>query len=69
MLACKLLNALITLSAALLVSAETTPFPCVLSNNLMMRGEPPTISIKSLVSRGDFAKPVTGICIPFFENN
>ena len=61
MLACKLLKALITLSAALLVSAETTPFPWALCNNLMTKGAPPTILIRSLVSKGDLAKPVIGI--------
>jgi hypothetical protein len=37
-LAFKLLNALITLSAAFFVSARTTPFPCVPSSNFTMSG-------------------------------
>ena len=61
MLVLTLLKALITLSAALLVSAKTTPLPWVLSNSLIIKGAPFTILIRSLVSIGDFAKPVIGI--------
>ena len=61
MLVLTLLKALITLSAALLVSAKTTPLPWVLSNNLIINGAPFTILIRSFVSIGDFAKPVIGI--------
>ena len=61
MLVCTLLKALITLSAALLVSAKTTPFPWVLSKSLMIKGAPLTILMRSLVSRGDLAKPVMGM--------
>ena len=61
MLALRLLNALITLSAAFEFSARTTPFPCVPSSNLMTNGAPLTMLIRSEVSSGDFAKPVMGI--------
>ena len=63
------MNALITDSAAFLVSARTTPFPCVPSNNFTIKGEPPTIFIKSSVSKGEFANPVVGISTPFLSNN
>ena len=63
-LAFKLLKALITLSAAFLVSARTTPFPCVPSSNFTIKGEPPTIFIKSSVSKGELANPVVGISTP-----
>ncbi len=53
-------NASITLSAACRVSASTTPIPCVPSTSLTTSGAPPTISIKSLVSSGECAMPVTG---------
>ncbi|MNR44698.1 hypothetical protein D3C85_1634700 [compost metagenome] len=52
-----------------MVSAKTTPFPCVPSNNFTIKGEPPTILIKLSVSKGELAKPVVGISIPLFKSN
>lgn len=69
MLAFRLVKALITLSAALLVSARTTPMPLVLSRSLMTRGAPPTILMSSLVSRVELAKPVTGMSTPLRERS
>ena len=60
---------MITDSAAFLVSAKTTPFPCVPSNSFTIKGEPPTILIKSSVSKGELANPVVGMSTPLFNNN
>ena len=49
------LKALMTLSAALSVSARTTPLPCVDSSSLMISGAPLTMRMRSLVSIGDLA--------------
>ena len=57
------------LSAALAVSASTTPMPCVPSSNLITTGAPPTFLIKSLMLSGLFAKPVRGIPIPLRDSN
>ena len=64
MFAFRLLKALIKLSAAFFVSANTTPFPCVPSKSLTIKGAPPTMSINSSVSKGELAKPVVGIGNP-----
>ena len=69
MLAFKLLKALIKLSAAFLVSAKTTPFPCVPSSSFTISGAPPTILIKSLVSKGELANPVVGMGKPLLMSN
>lgn len=58
-----------TLSAALLVSARTTPLPWVPSSNLMMRGAPPTSLMRSFVSKGESANPVFGIGILSLERS
>jgi hypothetical protein len=37
--------------------------------NFTIKGEPPTIFIKSSVSKGELANPVVGISTPLFNNN
>ena len=49
-LASKPLKASKTDSAAFLLSAKTTPKPCVPSSNLIITGTPPTCSITSSTS-------------------
>ena len=58
------LNAPMTVSAAFLVSAKITPFPCEDSSNLMTKGIVPTALITPLVSFGEEANPVMGILMP-----
>ena len=68
-LAFKHINDSITLFAALAVSVKTTPTPWVPSNNLIIKGGPPAMSIKSLASLGEQAKPVIGMPTPFLDKN
>ncbi len=58
-------KASITLSAACRVSASTTPIPWVPSTSFTTSGAPPTMAIKSLVSSGEWAMPVTGRSMPW----
>ena len=69
MLAFRPMKASITLSAALWVSANTTPIPWVPSSSLMTRGAPPTMSMRSPTSSGECAKPVTGRPMPLRASN
>ena len=58
------LKASMTDSAALAVSAKTTPTPWVPSSSLMTKGAPPHILISSPVASVWWAKPVTGRPMP-----
>ncbi len=69
MLACRPMKASITLSAALCVSASTTPMPWVPSSSLITSGAPPTILIRSWMSSGLWANPVTGRPIPLRDSS
>lgn len=61
-------NAAMTLSAAFTVCANTTPLPCVPSRSLITSGAPPTRLINAFVFLGEWAKPVIGIPMCFFES-
>ncbi|MNB84157.1 hypothetical protein D3C75_310070 [compost metagenome] len=63
------MNASITDSAAVAVSHSTTPMPWVPSSTLITSGAPLTISIRSGMSSGEWAKPVTGKPIPRRDSN
>ncbi|MNE39837.1 hypothetical protein D3C80_1338120 [compost metagenome] len=63
------MNASITDSAAVAVSHSTTPMPWVPSSTLITNGAPLTISIRSGMSSGEWANPVTGKPIPRRDNN
>src|SRR5690606_29906045 len=63
------INASITDSAALRVSASTTPIPWVPSSSLITSGAPPTMLIRSGISSGALAKPVTGRPTPLRASN
>ncbi len=58
------MKASITDSAALWVSQSTTPMPWVPSSSLITSGAPPTMLIRSGMSSGEWAKPVTGRPMP-----
>ncbi|MNJ60973.1 hypothetical protein D3C77_567390 [compost metagenome] len=63
------MKASITDSAALVVSHSTTPMPWVPSSTLITSGAPLTIWIRSGISSGEWAKPVTGRPIPRRDNS
>ena len=54
-----------TLSAAFLVSASTTPLPWVDSSSFTIKGAVPTKAIRFEVSLGEAAKAVVGMPIFF----
>ena len=64
MLASSWRKAAMTDSAALLVSASTTPMPWVPSSSLTTTGAPPTVSSRPSMSLVEWAKPVTGRPMP-----
>ncbi len=63
------MKASITDSAALRVSASTTPMPWVPSSILITSGAPPTMLIRSGMSSGEWAKPVTGRPTPLRDSS
>ncbi len=63
------MNASSTDSAAFSVSQSTTPMPWVPSSSLITSGAPPTISIRSGTSSGEWAKPVTGRPMPLRDSS
>ena len=63
------MNASITDSAALAVSHSTTPMPWVPSSTLITSGAPLTIAIRSGMSSGEWAKPVTGRPMPLRDSS
>ena len=69
MLAFMPMNAWITDSAAWLVSASTTPIPWVPSSSLITSGAPLTMVIRSGMSSGEWAKPVTGRPMPLRDSS
>jgi hypothetical protein len=56
-------------STALVVSANTTPIPCVPYSSLITTEALPTFLIRSLILSGLCAKPVLGKPTPFYESN
>ncbi|MNC13346.1 hypothetical protein D3C75_610900 [compost metagenome] len=63
------MNASITDSAAFAVSQSTTPIPWVPSSTLITSGAPLTMSIRSGMSSGEWAKPVTGRPMPLRDSS
>ncbi|MCY1268567.1 hypothetical protein D9M70_170430 [compost metagenome] len=63
------MKASITDSAAFSVSQSTTPMPWVPSSTLITSGAPLTMRIRSGMSSGEWAKPVTGRPMPLRDSS